>query len=77
MCGNPSTTKVYETKSGSKRVFEACNLPTPVNAMDIQDKKQFESSLTLLIARNLDINIWIFKIDDEFGGRGHASLDVE
>lgn len=21
--------------------------------------------------------MWIFKIDDEFGGRGHASLDVE
>jgi hypothetical protein len=30
-----------------------------------------------LIANNLDVNIWIFKIDDEFGGRGHASLDVE
>lgn len=30
-----------------------------------------------MIARNLDINVWIFKIDDEFGGRGHASLDVE
>jgi hypothetical protein len=21
--------------------------------------------------------VWLFKIDDEFGARGHASLDVE
>jgi hypothetical protein len=30
-----------------------------------------------LIANNLDVNVWLFKIDDEFGARGHASLDVE
>lgn len=23
------------------------------------------------------MNVWIFKINDEFNGRGHASLDVE
>lgn len=30
-----------------------------------------------MIANNLDVNVWIFKINDEFNGRGHASLDVE
>ena len=35
------------------------------------------SQLTKLIAHNLYINTWIFKIDDEFNGRGHASLNVE
>jgi hypothetical protein len=25
----------------------------------------------------LFVNTWIFKIDDEFNGRGHASLNVE
>ena len=25
----------------------------------------------------MDVNIWIFKMDDEFGARGHASLNVE
>lgn len=30
-----------------------------------------------MIANNLDVNIWLFKIDDEFAARGHASLDVE
>jgi len=32
--------------------------------------------LTKLIATNLYINTWIFKIDDEFNGRGHASLNM-
>jgi hypothetical protein len=48
-----------------------------VSAYDIYDKKEFEQALSRLIANNLDVNVWIFKIDDEFGGRGHASLDVE
>jgi hypothetical protein len=33
--------------------------------------------LTKLIARNLDVNVWIFKTDDEYDGRGHASLSVD
>jgi hypothetical protein len=38
---------------------------------------EFESALARLISNNLDVNVWLFKIDDEFGARGHASLDVE
>ncbi len=48
-----------------------------MSAYDIYEKKEFEQALARLIANNLDVNVWIFKIDDEFGGRGHASLDVE
>ena len=35
------------------------------------------NSLARLIAQNLFVNTWIFKIDDEVNGRGHASLSVE
>jgi len=31
-------------------------------------------SLAKLIAHNLYVSKWIFKIDDEFAGRGHASF---
>ena len=48
-----------------------------MSAYDIYEKKEFEQALARLIANNLDVNVGIFKIDDEFGGRGHASLDVE
>lgn len=35
------------------------------------------NSLARLVAHNLFVNTWIFKIDDEINGRGHASLNVE
>ena len=33
--------------------------------------------LAKLIANNLYVNTWLFKIDDEFNGRGHAYLYVD
>lgn len=48
----------------------------PIGAHDIYNTKDFYEQLTKLIASNLYINSWIFKIDDEFNGRGHASIDV-
>lgn len=33
--------------------------------------------LAKLIANNLYVNTWLFKIDDEFNGRGHAYLNVD
>lgn len=80
MCGEPDeTTKniIYSTKSGAKRIFQLCDIPIPMSAYDIQERTEFELALSRLIVNNLDVNIWIFKIDDEFNGRGHASLNVE
>lgn len=48
-----------------------------MSAYDIYEKDEFETALSRLIANNLDVNVWIFKMDDEFNGRGHASLNVE
>ena len=53
------------------------DVPVPIGAHDIYEEKDFYEQLTKLIANNLYINIWIFKIDDEFNGRGHASLSVD
>ena len=80
MCGEPDTTTgniIYATKSGAKRIFQLCDIPIPMSAYDIQDRLEFELALARLIVQNLDVNIWIFKMDDEFAARGHASLNVE
>lgn len=37
-----------------------------MSAYDIQEKEEFELALARLIVNNLDVNTWIFKIDDEF-----------
>lgn len=76
-CGDPSKVALYSTKSGAKRIFQQADVPSPISYYDIYDKREFELSLSRLIAHNLYVNIWIFKIDDEFNGRGHASLNVD
>lgn len=77
MCGDPHQTKIFSSKSGAKRIFQMADVPVPIGAYDIYKYDEFCQQLTKLIAHNLYINTWIFKIDDEFNGRGHASLNVE
>ena len=77
LCGEPVKTNTFASKSGAKRIFQKCDIPIPVSAYDIYDHTDFEISLSRLIANNLDVNVWLFKMDDEFNGRGHASLNVE
>lgn len=77
MCGEPSKQALYSTKSGAKKIFGLSDVPTPISAIDIYDEQEFLLQLAKLIANNLYVNVWIFKIDDEFNGRGHAFLNVD
>ena len=77
LCGEPGKTNVFSTKSGAKRIFQIADVPVPLGAYDIYSFNEFCEVLTKLIAHHLYINTWIFKIDNEFGGRGHASINVE
>jgi hypothetical protein len=52
-------------------------VPTPICIVDIYEEQEFYHSLAQLISKNLYVSTWIFKIDDEFNGRGHASLNVD
>lgn len=76
LSGNPDT-MYFSHKSGAKRIFAQADIPMPIGAHDIYNEKDFYDNLTKLISNNLYVNTWIFKIDDEFGGRGHASLAVD
>ena len=77
LCGEPEKTNLYSSKSGAKRIFQQADVPTPIAAYDIYDRKVFYMSLARLVAQNLFVNTWLFKIDDEVCGRGHASVNVE
>lgn len=52
-------------------------MPTPISAIDIYDEQEFMLSLAKLIANNLYVTTWIFKIDDEYNGRGHAYINID
>ena len=77
LSGEPSKVNLYSTKSGAKRIFMQADVPTPISAYDIYDEQEFLMSLAKLIANNQYVSTWIFKIDDEFNGRGHASFNVD
>lgn len=59
---------VLSTKSAARRLFNQLEIPTSPGTYEIYDEKEFVNSLALLIANNLNIDNWIFKIDDEFNG---------
>jgi IQ domain-containing protein H len=53
------------------------DVPTPVSSVDIYDEQEFVLSLAKLIVGNLYVQTWVFKIDDEFNGRGTAYLNLD
>jgi len=75
--GNPQKNALYSTKSGSKTVLGACEIPMPPGSWGMKTEKEIIASLAKLIAYNFNINLWVFKIDDEFNGRGHATFNIE
>lgn len=68
LCGEPQKTTLYSTKSGCKRIFQQADVPIPISAYDLYDEQEFIGSLAKLIATNLFVDTWVFKIDDEFNG---------
>jgi hypothetical protein len=72
LSGDPYTINELVNKSGCKEIFKKAGLPTPVYAANIKLKDNFYSELTRLISNNMFVPGWVFKINNEFGGRGHA-----
>mmetsp|Transcript_30 Transcript_30/g.78 ORF Transcript_30/g.78 Transcript_30/m.78 type:complete len:1089 (+) Transcript_30:71-3337(+) len=73
---DPMVAAVYGSKSGAKRVFAAAEVNAPPSAFDLYDMDEVAASLSSLIFQHIDITKWLIKIDDEFGGRGHALFDA-
>jgi hypothetical protein len=77
MTGEVEKTNQYFTKSGAKEIFLEAEVPTPISCYNIRTEEEFEVSFAKLISHNLMVDVWLFKIDDEFNGRGHAYLNLE
>lgn len=65
------------TKSFAKQVFLDLGLPTSPGYTNIKTKDEFIDKLTVLIAKHLFVSRWVFKIDNEFNGRGTASFSLD
>jgi hypothetical protein len=76
LCPEPRVAQVLSTKSGSKAVFEAGDVVTPVGAHNVRSEAELWSVLSRLVAEYPEYPRWLVKLDAEFGGRGTAILDV-
>ncbi|KAI8480076.1 hypothetical protein Bbelb_421660, partial [Branchiostoma belcheri] len=72
----PEVGHLYTTKSGSKRIFASAKVDTPPGEYDIYSLQQLHESLALLVTENLNVRRWLFKLDDEYMGRGIAYCNV-
>lgn len=76
LASEPEIAYLYSTKSGSKRIFQSAKVNIPFGEFDIYNKQQLHECLAQEITENLDVQRWIFKIDDECDGRGMAHCDI-
>ena len=75
--GNPQEQEKYTLKSKSKEIFVECGISVPPSSNQVSNEKELLITLTKLIANNLKVQKWLFKIDDEYGSRGIAILDIK
>eukprot|EP01012_Entosiphon_sulcatum_P042182 TRINITY_DN56143_c0_g1_i1.p1 TRINITY_DN56143_c0_g1~~TRINITY_DN56143_c0_g1_i1.p1 ORF type:complete len:918 (-),score=137.70 TRINITY_DN56143_c0_g1_i1:24-2777(-) len=72
----PTVVPLYCTKSGSKRIFEAADVVTPIGAYDMYDDQELFSILAKFIVTYPEYPRWLIKLDTEVAGRGIAYVDV-
>ena len=73
----PRVAAIFGSKSGAKRIFHAAQVNVAPGAHDLYDEEDLLGALAQLISMHLDVPRWMFKLDDEFGGRGHAHVDTK
>ena len=72
MCLNINWSVVSVARHAVYSVIEPCS----VCVWCVFSLSQLQECLAQLITENLEVTRWLFKLDDEFGGKGIAYLDM-
>lgn len=73
---DPDTAAIFGSKSGAKRVFQVANVNTAPGAYDLDSLDKLVDELARLMLAHPQFPRWMLKLDDAFGGNGHAYLDT-
>ena len=76
-CGNPTKAAAFSRKTGSRELFLQCELPVPPSSSRFKTEEEFHNELVILLYENPNITTWLFKINNEFNGRGIASFTLD
>ncbi len=76
MGSEPDTSQLYSTKAGARRLFKSAGVSLPPYEADIFSQEQMLTSLATLIANNLLVTRWIFKLPEQVRGRGFGELCI-
>ncbi|KAF5907609.1 IQ domain-containing protein H isoform X1, partial [Clarias magur] len=72
----PAVAQLYGTKSGIRRIFSSSGVSMPPGHADIYTLQQLHECFAQLLTDHLEVQRWLFKMDDELGGRGTAYCNV-
>jgi len=76
-CGNPTKAAAFSRKTSSRELFLQCELPIPPSSSNFKTEEEFLNELVILLYENPNITTWLFKINNEFNGRGIASFTLD
>lgn len=77
LSGSFDKVKEYSSKSKSKELFDSLNFPVGPGCCDITSKVDFVNKLSVLIYKNINVARWMFKVNNEFNGRGSAWFSLD
>lgn len=75
--GVPSFNRIFSQKFSVKSLFQRLKVKTLVSSSFIKTKKEFFKEMLNLMIECTDSKRWMIKLNDEFNGRGLATLNTE
>ncbi|XP_076465387.1 IQ domain-containing protein H-like [Babylonia areolata] len=76
LCPEPQVAGHCSSKSGARGLFQAAGIRVPPGEGDILRLEQLHESLTQLVLDNLNVRLWLLKLNEELDGRGIARCEV-
>lgn len=65
------------TRSFSKKIFSEACVNAPIGAHDISTSGDFYVALSSLIASNIEVKRWVFRLNSDFNNEGYAYLETD